>query len=123
MKKWAGLVFVLVTAAIAGASWAGEYPDNPDRRTSLGLSLGLGGGSGEATVLSGGATASQNVSEGFADLTIDMRIPVSTHLTLSGALSLLGVSSEADETFFLAGQEVEGSGMAIRLGVRYFFGP
>jgi hypothetical protein len=101
---------------------AGDYPGNPDQRASIGVSLGLASDSGDVTVTSGGLSAKQDVSAGFAELEFDTRIPVSNNWTLSGALSFSGVNVEADETAALPGAEQQTGGVGIRVGARYYFG-
>ena len=117
-------VAAFLVLILALPAWAEEYPNNPDRRASIGFALGLSGGSGDVTVTDSSIPASfkQNVSGGDADLTIDTRIPVSNNWTLTGALSLMSSGFQADETFFLNGQEGTTGSFGIRLGARYYFG-
>ncbi len=112
-----GLVLWFPAGAVAG-----DYPGNPDQRASIGVSLGLASDSGDITVTSGGLSAKQDVSGGFAELEFDTRIPVSNNWTLLGSLSFAGFSSEADETALLSGVEQQTGGVGIRVGARDYFG-
>jgi len=101
-------------------SWA-EYADNPDRFPSLGISIGLAGGSGTSELTAVGLSAKQDTTFGASDITADFHLPVTNSVTLFGALSLLGQQEKFDETAQLAGQKIDFSGAAIRLGARIYF--
>jgi hypothetical protein len=112
---------LLLSAFLAAPTFAGEYDRNPDRFPSLGITLDLGGASGDATLTASGASAKQDVASGLASLALDTRIPVSQSVTLSAGLALFGNASEADETALLSKQEVNQSGFNLTLGMRYYF--
>jgi len=112
---------LLSIVLVAGTAVAAEYDRNPDRFTSLGLTLNLTGSSGDTTLSSGGLSASQDTASGFAGVEVDVRVPVSQSVTLSGALAVFGSGSEADETAALFKQEVNEGGVSLTVGMRYYF--
>jgi hypothetical protein len=112
---------VLAVVLFAGTAFAAEFDRTPDRFTSLGLTVNLTGASGDNTISSGGASASQDTASGLAGLEVDLRVPVSQSVTLSGALAVFGTGSEADETGLLTKQEINEGGVSLTLGMRYYF--
>ena len=114
-------VIAMLVAGFTTTAWAGEFERNPDRFSSIGISIGLAGAGGDTTVKAGGASADQDVSVGTFDLTIDSRIPVSNSMTLFGGFSVFAQSSEADETVSLSGSETDLAGFALRAGMRIYF--
>jgi hypothetical protein len=112
---------LLSIVLLTGPAFAAEYDRNPDRFTSLGLTVNLTGSAGDNTVSSGGLSASQDVASGLAGLEVDLRVPVSQSVTLSGALAIFGSGSEADETAVFSKQEVNEGGVSLTLGMRYYF--
>ena len=119
-------ILLLIMATILGTFFlftpaSAWYEKNPDHVTSLGISLGLGGGAGTADVTAGGLTASQDISTGVFDLTFDLLAPMADSLSLFGGLSLIGISTDGDETSLLAGQEASTFGVNARIGLRIYF--
>jgi len=114
------LIIAATTLLIPMTAWA-EFSDNPDRFASFGISLGLAGESGTAKLTDTGFSAEQDATFGSSDITLDFRAPVSNSVTLFGALSFLGDQQKYDETAQLAGQKLNASGAAIRIGARIYF--
>jgi hypothetical protein len=111
----------MIVLAVSTNSFA-WYEKNPDHRTSLGISVGLGGSAGDIDVKSSGVTASTDTSSGTFDITLDLTAPLSDNLSLFGGVSLFGTTSEADETAVLNGQEVNEGGVNARIGLRIYLG-
>ena len=117
MKKLMVFVGLMV---LAGAVQAGEHPDNPDRFPSIGVFLDGAATSGEAEAKASGFTASQDVESTAGGLTLDLRLPISGRTTLYGAIGFISQTSELSETNLLAGGESDESGVAFRLGARWY---
>lgn len=118
-----GCLFSLLLPSIIfiNNTFAARFDQNPDRVPSIGISLGLGGAGGTGDVFASGLTASQDVSSGVFDISLDFRNPLSGGLTLFGGLSLISTFAEANETPLLAGQEVSTFGVIGRIGLRWYF--
>ena len=114
-----GLLLIIAASPVLAA----DEPQNPDRYPSVGLTLRVGGVSGDSTVVNTASSFNekQNISEGRRELELDGRFPVSPSLTLTPALTLVGIRAKSDETGPLDGHDVSEGGFILSLGMRYYF--
>ncbi|HMX95117.1 MAG TPA: hypothetical protein PKC50_07725 [Elusimicrobiota bacterium] len=99
---------------------AQEYSGNPDRLPSIGINLGGGAQTGDSRAFNSGTSAIQDVEQSYGELSLDVRLPVSDRVTLSGAIGFIGSSFEATETSQLLGQKTETNGVEFNIGVRFY---
>lgn len=118
MKKMLAVAVLLL--ASAAAVNAKEFPANPDRFPSVGITLAGAAESGDVRTFGGGASATQSANASHGAFTLDLRLPMSDNVTLSGSISSLRSSFEAPETSMLFGQESETNGAGFSVGVRFY---
>lgn len=120
MNKLAIAGIFLGSMMIASTAMAQEYSGNPDRFPSIGINLGGGAQTGDSRALNSGSSAIQDVEQSYGALALDVRLPVSDRVTLSGAIGYIGSSFEATETPLLLGQKTETNGVEFNVGVRFY---
>lgn len=117
MKKliMAGLLLV------SGMAHADQYPENPDRRPSLGLNVITSSGDGTSTARDiFGATADQDVENSSVGYAFDIKFPISNNVTLSAHITKFSAESEAETTPILFGGETKTDGYDLGFGVRFY---
>lgn len=110
------LVGIFMVASVS----AGEYQGNPDRFPSVGISLIGNAEDGDSTTFGGGASGTQNVEVENGAFVVDLRLPVSDHITFTGAIGTSSTSVDAQETPLLFGQKSETEGVSFSVGVRFY---
>jgi len=104
-----------------GVGEAREFPKNPDRFPSFGITLESQSLEGDFKSPSAPAFGSQDVESTSRRLTFDTRLPLSNSFTLNLALGLVGGEAEAEETSLLHSAKTEQDGTYFRIGARYYF--
>lgn len=120
MKRIMKSLLVGILLASAATCSAAEYKGNPDRLPSIGLTFGGIAETGNATLSSGGASATQPAELSNGHFVLDGRVPVSDRLTLMGSLGYTGSSSDVKETTLLDGQKVDTTGISFSVGLRIY---
>lgn len=101
-------------------SHAGDYPENPDRMTSIGVNYHGFSHTGTATTVVSPLKANQDIEIEGGTLIADIRLPVSNSTTLNFALGYQGGTTEAKETNLLAGGESDTDGITFTIGARFY---
>lgn len=117
MKKSSLLLLVFFLGGIASA---GEYSGNPDRMPSVGLNFAGNAEDGDVTVFGSSASAKQDVKAANAAFIVDLRMPISNSVTITGAIGSIASRFEAPETTLLLGQKSETSGISFSVGIRFY---
>jgi hypothetical protein len=99
---------------------AAEYPGNPDRFPSIGLNFAGSAETGDATTFGGGASAKQDLKVSNGALILDLRLPVSNNVTITGGVASIATKIDASETTVLFGSKSDTSGASFNLGVRFY---
>lgn len=116
MKKLLFAASLLIGAVVHSA----EYPRNPDRVPSIGLTYAGMAETGDVTLNAGSATAKQDIENVNGQFLLDLRLPVSDNVTFNGSLGFIGSEFTADETPLLNGQKSSMSGVGFSVGVRFY---
>ena len=114
------ITLIVLLAAPVASLMAEEYAGNPDRFPSVGLNWAGSAEKGDATVFGTGISAKQDVEVTNGAFVLDLRLPVSNNVTLSGSVASLASSFDAPETPLLLGQKSETTGFAFSVGVRFY---
>jgi hypothetical protein len=111
------LAFALILLSTVTAFAAG-YEGNPDRYTSFGLDLILGGATGTYTQTASGL--SQSLTGSSAALILDGRIPTSDNLTLNLGVAFSGSETKADANNVFIATDQKASSFQLSAGFRYY---
>lgn len=114
MKKTFFTVSLLLAPIIVSAR---EYPNNPDRFPSLGLTYTGESGTGQYKTLG----VSQDLSTAANTLILDTRLPLSSSFTLSLALGGTGTSVKAEPNAFFTDAKTDSSNGFFTISGRYYF--
>lgn len=112
---------VLLCAGIFMATpLSAEYKGNPDRFTSIGINYQGYSVNGDITVKGGPLSVTQNANDSGGSFALDVRIPVSNDVTITGNIGYLSSKSTAEETSVLLGQVSKGTGASFGVGIRFY---
>jgi len=114
MKKMLLATFLLLPQY----ALAREYPLNPDRFPSIGLTYS--GTSQEGDFVSAGG-GSQDIEERYGELVFDTRLPLSNSFTLNLAIGAVATVTEGKDSPTIFADETDTSGALLRIGARYYF--
>ena len=118
MKIIMMIAVVMLTSSVVGA-W--EKKRNPDRFTSMGINLTSQASTGLWESTLNDAFNNQSVNTTSSLFVVDLRVPVTNWLTLNSAIGIVSHSIAAEETPYLAGQNLNQDGGMFSIGARFYF--
>jgi len=123
IRKLSGRLAILAFVALGSSqAWGWEYPNNPDRFPSVGLSLSGQSVSGEVSYPSAPGAGVQNAELSTGLFILDTRLPLSNSFTLNLALGSAAYAEKYEATQSLNSKKFESkSGGYFSIGARYYF--
>jgi len=120
MKK---IVILTATFILFSAhdTLARGFINNPDRFSSIGLSIGYGSIDGNIDLPTTVPLQSAKAKEDTSDVTLDLRIPISHSLTIITAFSFLSNELSTGEDPFELKKNRRLDGFGLRIGARFYF--
>ncbi len=117
MKK---LLLAGMIIGMAVVAKAGNFPENPDKRTSIGISAGANTLKGDGTVKFFFGSFSQDGKQDSKNISADLRLPISSNATITFGAGYMTGTSEFSETNMLAGSTTEMDGFGFQIGMRFY---